>query len=52
MLVKYGCSNHNDSSSNSRLDKYRIAKNDENQVGERGTPVVEGQTKSQMFKRD
>ena len=52
MLVKDGCSNHNDSSSNSKLEKYRMVKNDENQVGERGTPEVEGQTKSQMFKRD
>ena len=44
MLVKDGCSNH------CRLEKYRMVKNDENQVGECGTPAVEGQTKSQMFK--
>ena len=51
MLVNDGCSNHIDSNSNSRLEKYRMVKNDENQVGERGTPEVEGQTKSQLFKR-
>ena len=45
MLVKDGCSNHNDSSSNSRLEKYRMVKNDEDRVGARGTPEVEGQVK-------
>ena len=52
MLVKDGCSNHNDSSSNSRLEKYRMVKNDEKQVGDAEPQGVEGQTKCQMFKRD
>ena len=47
MLVKDGCSNHNDSSSSSsRLERYRMVKNDESQVGERGTPEVESQAKN------